>query len=81
MGGGLGAVLLVSTHTRTPLWLSREACEACIRAAAWMGFGRGAPLWIAVVEAIHAGCLGDVLSYAIEEVESDGWEERAEAAE
>lgn len=81
VGGGWGACILVSTEGNESLWLTREACEACVRAAVWMGFGFGAQTWSAVVQAIAAGCIEDVLSYAIEEVESDGGEREAIAAE
>ncbi len=72
VGGGPGCLIMVTTageqQTGGYEWLGSDALDALIRAAARLGFEER---WFGVVEAIGAGCLGDVLSEAIEEQETD----------
>lgn len=73
IGGGDGCALLVTSAGRERLgqeWLSPEAIAALVRAAARLGYRGGFESWAAVVESMFTGSLGDVLSEAIEEVES-----------
>ncbi len=70
--GGHGCIVVA---TGLGPWASEDACEALVRAAHRLGFGRfpenGLVLdWLGVARAIAAGCWVDLLSEAIEESES-----------
>lgn len=76
IGGGPGCMILVTTageqRSGASEWLSIRALDALERAAYRLGFPSdgGVERWFGVVEAIGAGCLGDMLSEAIEEQET-----------
>lgn len=63
--------MLVSSVTGKSLWLTDGALEALERAAERLGFLTPSGPWVAVVGAICDGCLPDLLSEAIEELESE----------
>jgi hypothetical protein len=69
--GGTGCAVLVSGVTGQSLWLTDGALEALERAAERLGFLTPSGPWMAVVSAICDGCLPDLLSEAIEELESE----------
>lgn len=75
-GGGWGSLIVLRSerrwaNSRVGRWISNEASLALTRAAARLGFGHElVDGWMAVVRAIEAGALPDLLSEAIEETES-----------
>lgn len=71
--GGRGAfVLYTKDHPDSVMrWISNDAVCALIRAAARLGYGDEQEGWYVVARALHAGALGELISEAVEEVESE----------
>lgn len=72
--GGRGCTILVTTRGEMSSgaveWVSPRAWAALERAAERLGFETASGPLVSVARAIVAGCLPDLLSEAIEEVES-----------
>lgn len=71
--GGRGAfVLYTKDHPGSIMrWISNDAVCALIRAASRLGYGDEQEGWYVVARALHAGALGELISEAVEEVESE----------